>query len=286
MSVHNESADTRSDKDYSARLAFTDRVYASVYEQIVTWLAVPPGSRVLDVGCGTGSMTVLLARMVGQNGTVAALDIAPAHLNATQHLLDTTPYAQRVEYHQGDIDALPFEAAQFDLVWCSHVVHGQPDQLASTRGLCRMVKPGGRVALREGGLPLQCLPSELGIGTPGLEARLRAAFEQWFAGWRALLPGSVSYPWGWSQMLRTAGCGSVTAHTFLLEALSPLNDDHQLYIKEWLEGMLEDGAQTLTEGDQQTVAQLLDPASPHYVLQRPDLHLRAGTSVYVGTLNA
>jgi ubiquinone/menaquinone biosynthesis C-methylase UbiE len=185
-----------------AGLNLADRFLAPVDRQIVNWLKLEPGSRVLDAGCGGSGMTRLLAEAVGAEGEVIALDANPQLLEWGKAQVKDTVLSERISFQEGDVRKLPFLENEFDLVWCSRVIHGLSDQLAGVAELARVTRPGGRVILREGGLPLQFLPFEIGIGTPGLNGRLGVAHLQWFANWRSSLPGVVAYPYGWCMVVR------------------------------------------------------------------------------------
>jgi ubiquinone/menaquinone biosynthesis C-methylase UbiE len=267
-------------------LSLSDPFFAPLDRQIVAWLNLAPGSRVLDAGCGGGGMTRLLAEAVGPGGEVVGLDTSPQMLEWAKTQAENANLAGRIKFQEGDVRALPFEDASFDLVWCSRVIHGLNDQLAGVRELARVVRPGGRLIVREGGLPLQFMPYDLGLGVPGLEGRLAAAHAQWFANWRSSLPEVTAYPYGWTHMLREAGLNSVDPRSFLYEFASPLEDYQIEYLKTALSRHPHDSGspQLLASQDIQTLEQLLDAASPHYVFKRDDLHGIVVETIYGGTV--
>jgi SAM-dependent methyltransferase len=262
-----------------------DRFHATLHAEIVDWLGVPPGGRILDAGCGAGGVTALLAQATGAAGAVAALDLAPEHLEATRRVVDAAGFGDRLSLHEGRIESLPFPDGAFDLVWCSRAVHGLPDQLAGVRELRRVLRPGGRLALREGGLSPRFLPQDIGLGEPGLEERLAALHQRWFWQWRRSMPGAVSYPFGWSRMLADAGLGEMTVRSFLLERLPPFDEEDGEHVVEQLRGRLEHAeiGAWLTDEDRTTLTAITDPDDPHFLLRRPDLHALSVISVYVGT---
>ena len=267
-------------------LNLSDHFFAPLDRQVVAELHLAPGSRVLDAGCGGGGMTRLLAEAVGPTGKVVALDANPQLLAWGREQVKNTDLAGRIQFQEGDVSHLPFEDGEFDLVWCSRVVHGLSDQLAGVRELARVIRPGGRLVLREGGLPLQFMPSDVGLGDPGLEGRLGVVLAQRFTHWRSSLPDAVAYPYGWVHMLREAGLNSVAPRSFLYEFVSPL-EAHQIdYLKGWLRSNLNDPAykQLLTTQDASALEQLLNSTSPHYVFDRDDLHGILIDTIYVGSV--
>lgn len=262
----------------------SDAFYAEVYWQIAGWLSISPGTRALEAGSGAGGFTELLAEAVGQDGSVAALDVTPQLLQTARERVEKSPFSDRVTYHEGDIEHLPFEDGRFDLVWSSRTVHHLPDQLAGMNELRRVLKPGGRLALREGGLRPRFLPMDTGIGQPGLEDRLDAAFEAWFHTFVRRGEGVVPYPFGWTQLLRDAGLTNVTAKSFMLEVLPPLESLQIEFmtnlLKRWVES--DERLEFIAQEDGETINRLIDPNSPQYAFHRQDLHYMEGVTVYLG----
>jgi SAM-dependent methyltransferase len=272
------------DNGYVERLRQFDRVLESMHREMVGWLNITPGSRVLDAGCGGGGVTKLLAEAVGDGGQVTALDIEAALLENVEELLADMPYAGGVSYEQASIDTLPFPDAAFDLVWCSRVIHHMPDQLAAVREIRRVLKPGGRFAMREDGFLMQLLPFDIGLGQPGLDERINAARAWEFARVRPSISDAVPYPFGWTQLLTDAGFPHGTVRSFVFEALPPFDDDlGKFVVRHW--GRPLEEAETrarLSPEDQQVLEQLVDAHSPHFLLKRPDLHFVKVSTVHVG----
>jgi SAM-dependent methyltransferase len=272
------------DEAYLHRLQQFDRVLEPMHREMVTWLNITPGSHVLDAGCGAGGMTRLLAEAVGDGGQVTALDIELQLLEATQNLVAATDFSSRVKYEQASIDDLPFPDGTFDLVWCSRVIHHMRDMLAAAREIRRVLKPGGKFAMREDGHLVQLLPFDIGLGEPGLDERLNAVRAWDFAQVRPSIPDSVPYPFGWTQLLRDAGFTDVKARSFLFEALPPFDDNlGRFVLRHWRHPL--EAAEIrarLSPEDRQMLEQLVDEQSPHFLLKRPDLHFVKVSSVFVG----
>ncbi len=254
------------------------QVYAPLDAQMLAWLGLPQGTRVLDAGCGAGEMVVRFAEAVGEAGAVVAVDGSPSALALAQQAVAAASVAERVMLREANLLELPLDSASFDLAWCSYVLHHIADPVAAARELRRVVRPGGHVVVRETGMPLRALPFDLGIGTPGLEDRLRVAHNRWFANHRYATSVKQPYPYGWAQVLREAGCRDISAHTFLLELQPPFTSAQQAWLAETFRKPLDDleRRQFLGAADQETLAALTDPDSPHYLLRRPDLHIAIG----------
>jgi ubiquinone/menaquinone biosynthesis C-methylase UbiE len=106
-----------------------------------TLLALPPGSRVLDVACGTGIVARLAAHQTGATGVVVGLDLHGGMLAVARTQAPTGVWVQ------GSATALPYAAAAFDVVICQQGVQFFPDRLPALQEMARVLRPGGRVAL-------------------------------------------------------------------------------------------------------------------------------------------
>ncbi|PKB72158.1 MAG: hypothetical protein BZY87_01670 [SAR202 cluster bacterium Io17-Chloro-G6] len=198
--------------------------------------------------------------------------------------MEQSEFKDRVSFHEGDIQHLPFEDDQFDLVWSSRTIHHLADQLAGVREVKRVIKPGGRFALREGGLRPRFLPNDIGIAEPGLEDRLEVAFNQWFQKNVRQGDGVVRYPHGWTQLLAEGGFTNVSARTFMLESLPPFSHVQVEFmlnlLNRWVDN--EERAAFITGDDAGVIKRLTDPQRPEYVFNRSDLHFMEGLTVYTG----
>ena len=110
---------------------------------------IKPGDKVLDVGCGTGSLTLTARSYVGPNGKVFGIDAAPemievASKKASRARLD-------VVFEVGLIEALTFPDATFNVVISRLAIHHLPDDL-KRRGfaeLLRVLRPGGHLLIAD-----------------------------------------------------------------------------------------------------------------------------------------
>lgn len=108
-------------------------------------VALQPRERVLDVACGTGIVARLAAQQVGASGRVTGVD-----LNAGMLIEARTQSAKlraTVDWVEGDVGALPFGKATFDVVLCQQSLQFFSDQTRAVQEMKRVLTPGGRFAL-------------------------------------------------------------------------------------------------------------------------------------------
>jgi ubiquinone/menaquinone biosynthesis C-methylase UbiE len=105
-------------------------------------LNLNPGSRVLDVCCGSGASAIPAAEAVGPEGTVLGVDLAE-NLLALARLKAQQRDLANIEFRTGDMLNLGLPEAHFDAVICVFGIFFVPDVAAAARELWRLVAPGG-----------------------------------------------------------------------------------------------------------------------------------------------
>lgn len=114
---------------------------------IVTALGVKPGSRVADIGAGSGLLTVHLARAVAPNGRVIATDIDGGVLDLLAQRLKAAGLSQVVERRVVDADKPELEDGAYDAILLAEVDHYFKDPAQWLREVTPALKPGGRIVI-------------------------------------------------------------------------------------------------------------------------------------------
>jgi len=107
------------------------------------------GENVLDVGCGTGGVTIPAKLQVGKNGRVAGIDPAPEMVAVARQKASRA--GLEIDFRVGVIESLPFPDGTFDAVTSSLMMHHLPEHV-QVKGLAeikRVLKPGGRLLIAD-----------------------------------------------------------------------------------------------------------------------------------------
>jgi SAM-dependent methyltransferase len=130
---------------FDARVRIYD-LYDVSPERWIRWLfdrlALAPGERVLEIGCGTGNLWRENAGRVPAGVTLVLADLSPGMLAEARARLAGLPLAP--ELREADAQALPFPDESFDLVIANHMIYHVPDRARALREVRRVLRPGGR----------------------------------------------------------------------------------------------------------------------------------------------
>ena len=130
------------------RLAAQARAIAGTSRRLLERVGIRPGMRVLDVGCGTGELSRLVAEMVGESGTVIAVDRDAAVLETAREEARRAGL-QNLQFHESDFRDLPRNLADFELIAGRLVLMYQKDPAAAVRSLVDRSSPGGVIVFQE-----------------------------------------------------------------------------------------------------------------------------------------
>ena len=114
-------------------------------EALLAPARIEAGQRVVDYGCGPGGLAIELARRVGDDGKVFAVDINADFLGIVEKRAAEAGVAERIEVVQGDGLTIPLPAACADRVVCKNVLEYVPDPEGIVAEFFRIGAPGGIV---------------------------------------------------------------------------------------------------------------------------------------------
>jgi SAM-dependent methyltransferase len=139
--------------DTMSRLILGSR-FRSIAADVVA--VSPLGARALEVGCGPGHLSILLAKNDGFD--VTGLDLDPAMIERARANAERVGPDERLpSFVVGDVAALPFSARSFDVVVSTFSMHHWSDPPAGLAEIGRVLRPGGRAFIwdfRPGAVPL------------------------------------------------------------------------------------------------------------------------------------
>jgi ubiquinone/menaquinone biosynthesis C-methylase UbiE len=145
-----DDAKARAVATYNAAADSYDAAANSFWERFgratIERLRPPPGSRVLDVCCGSGASALPTAEMVGPDGFVIGMDLAEGLLALARRKAEARGL-RNVEFRIGDMLDLQLPASEFDAVVCVFGIFFVPDMPAAIRALWHVVRPGGKLAI-------------------------------------------------------------------------------------------------------------------------------------------
>ncbi|WP_406278270.1 class I SAM-dependent methyltransferase [Embleya sp. NBC_00896] len=233
--------------------------------------------RILDIGSGPGLAACLFARYFPR-AEVVAVDTTRHALTRAAARARREGLHHRVRTHHAELPRDLDTLGTADLVWAANIVHHLGDQQRGLDVLARALRPGGVIAIVERGLSPRFLPRDIGIGRPGLQARMEAAAEDRFADMRAALPGACATVEDWPAMLARAGLVPTGTHSFLTDLPSPLDAAPREHLHDHLTRQRVALGDRLDPEDLRTLDALIDREADTSILWRPDaFYLAAGT---------
>lgn len=255
------------------------------YEEAARWIAALPTApevrRVLDIGSGPGVVTCLLAE-VFPAAEVVAVDATPALLERAKNRAGRLGVADRFHTLEAELPQDVAKLGEADLIWAGNSLHHMGDQRAALSAFAGLLRPGGTVALVEGGLPTRRIPRDIGIGRPGLEARMDAVAAERFERMRSELPGTKREIEDWSALFTAVGLAPQGTRTFLLDLPAPLSRPARDHVVASIAREREVFGELLAAEDAAVLERLLDPRDPEGLHHRPDVHLLTARTVHLG----
>lgn len=266
-------------RDYSRKLQLFNEFAARELRQAIANLALRPGMRILDAGCGTGEALRWFCDEVKSEGLVVGMDLAAAHtaLARAQAPADALIL-------QADLLKVPLQPASFDLAWCVNTINHLRDPVAGLSALASLLRRGGRIALGQGGL----LPEMFFAWDSRLERAVTEAVREYYRDRYRVDEQQLTAIRALVGLLHRAQLCNIRVQTFMIERVAPLQEADQQYL---LEAIFRGtwGARLepyLSSTDFAQLTRLCDPAHPEFALRRADFHYLQTFTVAIGEVPA
>jgi SAM-dependent methyltransferase len=129
------------------RLIRQGRALAPTTWHFLRFAGIASGMRVLDIGCGMGDVTMIVAQLVGPAGRVVSIDLHQATIEIAQRRALTFGL-DNTTFYRADISTFT-DTEPFDAIVGRLILEFLPDTAAIIGRLCRLLRPGGIIALQE-----------------------------------------------------------------------------------------------------------------------------------------
>jgi SAM-dependent methyltransferase len=132
------------------RLGLLHALYGPGTRQLLLDAGARPGLHAADIGCGIGTVTALLAELVGPAGHVTGIDASRQQLDqAASRLADR---AGSVTFVEASATGTGLPPGRFDLIYCRFLLMHLTDPVSALREMARLLKPGGVLVCEDGDL--------------------------------------------------------------------------------------------------------------------------------------
>jgi len=243
-------------------------------------LNLKPGDVVLDLGCGPGLWTHLLAEKVKPNGRVVGLDFSPDLINYAVENLKKDPLSNIVEFRKDNFYDVPFDNDTFDLIFFGNCFAYVADYVKILEEMKRVTKKGGRIAAKDfDGALFIVNPIEPQLSLKILAAAAQALKENPLEPVFDNFIGRKMH-----GLFLQAGLKDVSTTSYAIQKLSPLIPEAKRYITGNAEWHAKIGAPYLSEEDLKQWRAHFDPNSDNYILDLEEFYFCMLEVLTVGTV--
>ena len=250
-------------RSYAGKLEQFARFIAPELRSVFAELGLAPHARVLDVGCGVGIATRMVANLLGSEAQVVGVDLSLPHLHAASG-------TGGIGLVQADAAKLCFRDSTFDLVWSCNTINHLSEPVAALQAMRAALRPAGRVVLAQSGF----LPEMFFAWDAPLDDAVRRACHEYYRERYGLRVEDTARIRGLIGLLQRAGLRVGRVNTITVERTQPLTEADRAYFEEaifrgtWGERL----RPFLTDGEWRALCHNTDPASADYSLDREDFH--------------
>jgi SAM-dependent methyltransferase len=264
-------------RDYSRKLRLFNSFAKPELRALIASMGLSPGMRILDAGCGTGEALPWLLDEVKPSGSVVGIDLAAAHVDAAR-----LHASANIEVFQGDLLTARLEPASIDFIWCVNTVNHFRDPIRGVTRLSTLLRPRGRIAAGQSSL----LPDMYFAWDSRLERVANEAVRRYYRDRYSLHERDLTSVRALVGVLRGANLKNVTARTFLIERMSPVDTATESYLLEvifrgtWGERL----RPYLSDDEYAELARVCDPQHSQFALRRPDFHFLQSFTLVTGEI--
>jgi SAM-dependent methyltransferase len=245
--------------------------------RIVAELPIDPSDLLLDVPCGDGFYTRLLAGRLGSAGGIIAADISAAFLERCARTMQALPSAPSSVLAQADAYRLPFRAGQFDFVWCAKSFMSLGNPVRVLREIRRVLRVGGTVGVLESDeLHDLVLPWPAALELAVHQAR-RAASRR-----RGRRVDRLYVGRHLQDVFHSAGLLPVDKNTYTVDRRWPLPEAEREFLALYFDALWRDVAGVMAADAACELKRHIDPASEDYLPNRPDFESTAIDVLFLG----
>jgi ubiquinone/menaquinone biosynthesis C-methylase UbiE len=238
---------------YACRLDALHQALADDFRNIVRKLSLQSHQTALDVGCGDGFFTRLLAESGAQ---VIGLDNSDAFL---RHARSTNDGVSNIEFIKADVRKLPRENASVDVIWSAHSMHSYPDIPQCLREFRRVLRPGGLLAILES----DNVHSVMLSWPPDLELAVRQAEHQEIGDEDSYI--GTYFPRFAMHLLTAQGFEDFRPEYFLCHRHGLAGESLTQFVTLYLENLLERTSDHLSKKMRSRLALLADSQSERFL---------------------
>jgi len=283
-----EAFDRRSSVDPVGSMAFIDLQWlldhheakARYRREMVDALSLRPGDIVLDVGCGPGLWSELIAEKVWPTGRVVGLDLSAHLIRYARRRQNESRYRDIMEFHEGSFYDLPFPDNSFSAVFLGNCFSyvTDPERVLSEQK--RVARSGGKIAVKDfdGGFVLfHPVDQELSCRVLGAAARrlkkypLNPPFDNYVG--RKL-----------DGLMKQSDLSEVSTTSYAIQLVPPLSGASKRYITGNAQWYCETAKPFLSQDDVDAWSRYFDRVSDRYILDRPDFYFCMLEVLCIGTV--
>lgn len=255
---------TTAPPEYIDELAAFHEAFHAELRAVVGALPLNPHMRVLDVGCGDGFHSSLIAERLSAPGGVVGLDSNAGCLELARRRVESQERDCEIAFVQGDLSNLPLQD-RFDFVWCAQSLYSLPEPIAALKQMAAALRPGGTIVVLENDTLHQLLLP----WPPRLELALRAGEYAALAAETAR-PGKFYVGRRLPALFAAAGLVPLGFRTQCIDRSVPLDRPLESFLQAYLGRLAERVGAHVPAALAEEFASLIDPSGPGYLLRQPN----------------